>query len=163
MKCAMCPNPKDLQPKFINHRYRESGLDNVILRGVAHFRCGQCGEEYYGFGDLEQLHNLIAKALVMKPSPLTGKELKFLRKRLGLSGAELARRIDIAHETLSRYENGKLSTPRSVELLVRYMCATRFPDRAYDLHDLVLHKKSAHQNIEIKAANDGRWDLVSAA
>lgn len=46
-------------------------------------------------------------------------ELKRKRERLGLTQAELAKRLGIAKLTVLRYENGQTPIPRIVELALK--------------------------------------------
>ena len=55
MKCSMCENNKALKKSFVTVKYKASGLDNVTLTQVEHYKCEQCGEEYFKYGDLEKL------------------------------------------------------------------------------------------------------------
>lgn len=163
MKCVMCDNPKSLKTKAITIKYKESGLENVTLHGVEAHKCGRCGEEYYGFGDLEQLHGLIARVLVFKKGLLNGKELRFLRTYLGFSGSVFAERVGIAKETLSRFENNKQPMTKTFDLLVRALVTTKLPNRDYDSHDWWLNQqRKSLKQIELNAKNGG-WELKEAA
>ena len=163
MLCTSCTYDKTLKSTRITHKYRESGLDNVTLHGIQYEKCPKCGEEYFGYGDMEQLHALIARVLVSKKMPLTFREAKFLRKFLGLSGSEYAARIDVAHETVSRYETGKLKIPTQYDTLLRALVATKLPDRDYDLHDSILHLKGPVLKRISLSAGDGIWTLKKSA
>lgn len=165
MQCSMCDNPHDLKVERITHRYHESGLDNVTLRGVAHARCPKCGEEYFEFGNINQLHDLISEALVLKKGALKPAEFRFLRKHMGLSGAEFARRLQITHETVSRYETGGRAIPRVMDVLVRALAYSKLKDRRYEAHDLLLEESSrkALKKIEISSAGSSGWKLSPAA
>lgn len=144
-------------------KYKECGLDNVTLRGVDSHKCHQCGEEYLGFGDQEQLHSLIAKALTLKKGILTGKELRFLRTFLGLSGAMFAARVGVSKETVSRFENDKQPLSKTFDVLVKSLVANKLPDRDYDFHDSWLNQQSRDiKRIELNAKKDG-WHLKMAA
>ena len=163
MRCVECDNNQQLKEEQVTVRYQDCGLDNVILYGVQHSRCENCGEEYYGFGDLDRLHNLIARIVISKKGPVNEKELRFLRKRLGYSGAMFAERIGINPQTLSRYENGKLDIPRSIDIMLRSLVGNSLPDRAYDLHDILLNQKGkAVKKIELES-DGGEWSIRKAA
>jgi len=163
MKCVICDNPKALKKKPITMRYKQCGLENVVLHGVERFRCGHCGEEYINFGDQEQLHALIAGTLISKKGLLNGREVKFLRTYLGYSGAMFAKRVGYTKETLSRYENGKVEISKTFDILLRALVATSLPDRDYDLHDQILgEQRKTFKLIELNVKND-KWHLKQAA
>ena len=164
MKCVQCDNHKSLKKRATTLKYKQCGLDNVTLRGVEYFKCDQCGEEYFGFGDQEQLHALIAHVLLQKKGLLIGKEIRFLRTYLGYSSGIFAKLAGYTKETLSRFENGKVPISKTLNILIRALVATKLPDRRYDFHDLLLHHagESHQQRIELDARS-GDWRLKQAA
>ena len=165
MKCLNCENKKDIKKIVTNYKYKESGLNNVILQGVTFFKCEECNEEYYNFGDIEQLHNKIAEILLKKSDLLTAKEIRFLRKNVGYSGMMFAHLIGYSHEYLSRIENAKTEITESFDRLVRFAIATKScKDRAYDLHDLILKKTGKNLiRIELEKTDNGDWEEKLAA
>lgn len=143
MKCSVCESTKTLKTVSIpSYKYRECGLENVILHGVKESRCEDCGESYISFGDMEKLHALIAGCLIKKSDNLIGKEIKFLRKFLGYSGSVFSQLVGYEPEHLSRVESGKASVQVTFDHLVRSLVARKFPDRDYDLHDLFIEGKA---------------------
>ncbi len=163
MKCVLCENKKELKRKKITMKYKQCGLDNVTLRGVEYFKCNRCGEEYFGFGDQEKLHALIARALILKGESLKGRELRFLRTYLGFAGAVFATRLGVSKETVSRFENDKQPISKTFDLLVRALVATKLPDRDYDFHDWWLKQEGKNfKRIELNAEKNG-WHLKLAA
>jgi putative zinc finger/helix-turn-helix YgiT family protein len=163
MKCAMCDNPSLLKRRSVTVKYKESGLDNVTLHGVEYFKCDRCGEEYFGYGDIEKLHQLIAGLLIQKKGLLTGKEIRFLRTYLGYSGALFAKFTGYAPESISRMENGKQDILKAFDRLVRSLVANKLPDRDYDLHDSWLKGEGKTlRRIEI-AVRDDHWIVKQAA
>jgi len=163
MRCVLCPNNKKLPLERITIHYKECGLDNVTLFGVERHKCDKCGEEYYGYGNLEKLHDLIASILIKKSDLLNGKEVRFLRKYLGYSGAMFSQLIDYDRSTLSRIETDKQDITKIFDRLVRLFVKERLPDRDYDLHDHYL-KKSGRiiERIELQKHHDN-WKLKRAA
>jgi transcriptional regulator with XRE-family HTH domain len=57
--------------------------------------------------------------LFVTVNPVTADELKRKRERLGLTQAELAKRLGITKITILRYENGQTEIPRVVELAMK--------------------------------------------
>jgi hypothetical protein len=48
MKCSICDNDKKLTKEVLpTYKYKECGLDNVILSGLTVNRFEKCGEEYH--------------------------------------------------------------------------------------------------------------------
>jgi putative zinc finger/helix-turn-helix YgiT family protein len=159
----MCENKEELKKGVTTLRYKDCGLENVTLHGVEYFKCPDCGEVYYSFGDIEKLHQTIARVLIQKKTLLNGHEVRFLRSYLGYSGTYFARLTGYAKESISRMENGKQKIIKPFDRLVRSMVATRLPDRDYHWHDLWLREEGKSlKRIELRAKNKG-WILEEAA
>ena len=86
--------------------YDESGLSNVHLVGIDVFTCPKCNEESAEIPAVGHLHEVIARQLVKKASPLKGEEIRFLRKHAGFPAKKFAALLDQTPENLSRVENG---------------------------------------------------------
>jgi len=96
-----------------------SGLSNVFLAGVRYNVCSVCGKRSAEIPALKQLLLVIARELVRQASPLTGEEIRYLRKQLGKKAADLARMFDVAMETYSRWENDKQCPSAMADRLIR--------------------------------------------
>jgi DNA-binding transcriptional regulator YiaG len=86
------------------YQYRESGLENVFVRGVGIYKC-KCGKEYVQLPGAQEVHDKVASALLSKSSLLTGPEAKFLRKWLRLTSEEMANVLGYTRVSVSRWEN----------------------------------------------------------
>ena len=159
----MCDNKKALKKTKITHKYKECGLENVTLIGVEYHRCDKCGEEYFGYGNIEKLHEAIANVLLRKKDFLTGQEVRFLRKHLGYSGAVFAKIIGYDDATLSRLETDAQPITKAFDRLVRFTVAAKIPDRNYDLHDQILKGEGMKfDRIELTSTTHGDWKLKAA-
>ena len=65
---------------------------------------------------------------MLKPSELTGKEIRFLRKYIGLTGEQFGRKLGLTKEHISRIENEKHPAGTQTERLVRYVSISADPD-----------------------------------
>ncbi len=102
-----CPNCKsELICEFSSYVYTECGLDNVRLEDVEICNCS-CGEKIVSIPHMPELHNLIGLRLIKKKSLLNGKEIRFLRKNMGLTGINLAKRLGVDNATISRWEKDR--------------------------------------------------------
>lgn len=88
------------------YQYRESGVDYVYLIGVIQYEC-TCGEQYVEIPRINELHLLIGKHIVCKKELLSGEEVRFLRKELGMKSKDMAAALSMEPETYSRWENSK--------------------------------------------------------
>ena len=161
MKCSMCDNKKSLKKKKISkYLYKDCGLNNVILHNLQTARCDQCGEVYFHFGNPDELHRLIAHALIKKGDLLTGKELRFLRKYLGYSSMVFSKLVGYKVEHLSRLENGKALVQEVFDRLVRLLILERAPDQDYHLQDLFLEGKLMKiEWLEFSLSPQKKWRL----
>ena len=67
-----------------SYHYKESGLDYVWLIGILQYKCKKCGEHYVEIPRINDLHLLIGKNIVCKKELLSGQEVRFLRKEIGM-------------------------------------------------------------------------------
>jgi putative zinc finger/helix-turn-helix YgiT family protein len=115
-----------------HYRYAESGLPNVVIEDAVKVTvCERCGETYTSIPDIEELHRQIVAAVIRKKGRLAPAEIRFLRKWLGWSGVDFARRTGTKPETVSRWENGKASMSPQADRLVRLLVAKETPVMEY--------------------------------
>jgi transcriptional regulator with XRE-family HTH domain len=115
----------------------ESGLDNVMLRGVELLKCEKCGSVTPVLSKINQLMSVIASALVLKPSGLTGREIRFLRKHMGLTGERFGRKLGLTKEHVSRIENEKHPAGQQTDRLVRFVAIAAVPNVREELDGLL--------------------------
>ena len=101
------------------YRFVDSGLSNVYLVGVKYWVCQVCGAQAAEIPAPEQLMNMIAEAIVMRPGVLCGAEIKFLRKRVGKKASDFAELINNTPEHFSKLETGALPVKEATDKLVR--------------------------------------------
>lgn len=133
-KCGDCGSPNVKKEKE-NYRYTECGLDNVVLEDLTVHRCQACGAVAIDIPRIEVLHQTIARTVAAQPERLSPKEIRFLRKWLGLSGADFANKIGADRSTVSRWEN--VDNPQAMglasERLLRLMVMTGTPADSYPI------------------------------
>jgi len=125
MRCPICREGTLSAQLVKNYHYRESGLENVYLAGIPVRTCGGCGERLVSIPNIEGLHRAIALALIRKEERLTPMEVRFLRKSLGWSGADFARKFHTSPQQVSRWESVKApgAMSKANELLLRSLVA----------------------------------------
>lgn len=104
------------------YHYVGADLTNVYLVGVKYRIEKETGFQQADIPCLPGLLDALAKALLGKRSPLSGDEVRFLRKRLRTPSKEFAGFVGMSSEQYSRIENGATLTP-SVDRLVRLLYA----------------------------------------
>lgn len=120
MKCHNC-NSEMKQTNEAYH-YMESGLDNVYLHDVDFYRC-ECGENFASIPAIIELNAVIALHLIKKKTFLTGQEVRFLRKNIGLSAKAFSEFIGMDNATVSRWENNKGTIDKSNDRMIRLFYA----------------------------------------
>jgi putative transcriptional regulator len=165
MQCPSCDSKKQMKSEVIVHKFKESGLDNIILNGVRQYRCSQCGEVLFDFGDINQLNTLIADTLLRKKDLLTGQEIRFLRTHIGYSSEMFARILGLDKTSLSRIENNRSKISNQVNMAVRLAVAGKMIDRNYDFHDLIIALENedliSFKQAQFKASLKGSWQLLA--
>jgi len=116
-RCGNCG--QSAKKTSTNYLFRESGLRNVVLKNIEVIKCGHCGNEDPVIHKMADLMRQIAQALVEKPYALTGEEIRFLRKYLGMSGGAFARLLHTDKTVLSRWENNQIDVGSKSDLLIR--------------------------------------------
>ena len=104
--------------KTAEYHYVESGLDNLILQDINVFEC-VCGENIVRIPAVDELHRLVGMRIIEKIAPLTGNEIRFLRKNMGMRAMKLAGFMGIDNATVSRWENGKQKISKSHDHFLR--------------------------------------------
>ena len=91
-------------------------------------KCTKCGEETYAGADLANIDLAIAGELASH-GVATPEAFSFMRRALGMRALELARLLDVAPETVSRWEHGKLPLERGPVALLSAMVLDRIEGR----------------------------------
>ena len=119
MYCTCGAKPKI--KKVALYHYQECGLPNVYLAGIDVAVCKDCDERFPIIPAILDLYEKIGEAVALKPQTLTGVEVKFLRKQLGLTAAQWASFMKTDKATISRWENDHNPIGRQSDALVRYL------------------------------------------
>jgi len=118
IKCPKCGNL--IQSKIGDYQYKESGLDNVFLENIPVYDCS-CGISFASIFRVSMLNDLISETLLKKPTLLSGKEIRFLRKSLYISSKDFARILDIGKTTLSKWENDTQRHRKGYDKFIRLL------------------------------------------
>lgn len=147
------------------YRYTLGGLPRLRLIGITVHRCPKCSFDVPSIPQIEGLHRLITLQLLRKPAPLDGEEIRFLRKRIGLSQTLFARYLQMHQESLSRIERGERAIGDTTERWLRSVVA------GYELNKRhvaqFIQRLAEGRTFETMAARmyelaDKRWRKVAA-
>lgn len=123
-KCPACGSD-EVKTESGRHRFTASGLDNVWLTSVPFAVCETCGERTMRLPDPVGIMKCIGEEVITTPGPLSGKEIRFLRKSLFLKSGEFADLIGVTRATVSRWENGETSPDTPNDRLIRLTYANK--------------------------------------
>jgi DNA-binding transcriptional regulator YiaG len=98
------------------YHYTESGLKNIWLKNGYVVKNTPYGEAV-SIQDVEGLHKLIGTIIARRPK-LTGPELRFLRKEMGMSQKGLADFVGTSEQTVSLWER-RGTVPKSSDRLIK--------------------------------------------
>lgn len=99
--------------------YRRSGLDNIYLLNGFEIEEDEDGEKYVTVLDVDGLHKAIGLHLVSNRKVLSPKEIKFLRRTLDLTQAEMGRLINQSVQQVARWEKGENNINGPADRLLR--------------------------------------------
>ena len=133
-----------------------TGLPNVFL-------LGGFIEEPQGsvaYRDIDGLYRALAGAIAMRSGALTGAELRFLRKRLGLTQEDVAKLGDKSAQIAAKWEKGTAPVPLAESTVLRHIWLERHARRYLaaavrslldDTHDAV------HGSYCMRYTNEAGW------
>jgi putative zinc finger/helix-turn-helix YgiT family protein len=134
------------------------GLPAIILHDLTVISCARCGHSELAVPAIEELHHAVARAIIAKRQRLMPKEIRFLRKQLGLSAIELATHLGATPESVSRWENGKTPMGVTVDRLLRLMVVVAH-GTAYSLNALRIVARQEPRAVPIHVRwHDGAWE-----
>jgi putative zinc finger/helix-turn-helix YgiT family protein len=121
----MCPNcgSEDVLISRGEHKFTESGLDNIILKNVEIKKCNNCGEKVVSIPKPNQLLKIIGEQIILNPNRLSPSEIKFLRKNIYLKIKEFAKIMGVTRATVSRWENEHSAPSGPEDRLIRLVYA----------------------------------------
>lgn len=144
-----------------HYHYRECGLDNVWLVNGASLESTPYGKGV-SIPHIEGLHSYIAQTLCDKPSPLTGREFRFLRKELDFSQKLLGEMFGRT-ERMIRDTESKEEVKEPYNLFIRHLYLESIrPDSSYTelFERLRTLDTEWHQDMTLAPNENGAWSAV---
>ena len=145
------------------YHYRTCGLDDVyLLNGFS------VEDTDYGRGvsvhNVEDLHRAIGWHLICDKKPLSAREFRFLRKQMGFTQDQLAKRLRVDVQTVARYEKEQAAIPGAVDAILRVLYAfylipedQRMQVLTGVIDELEDRENSVNRTMYFRQTNDG-WD-----
>lgn len=119
--CSSCG--KEALVKNIDYRFDEIGIP-VLLTDIDVISCPHCGNIDPIIPDLNGLMHVIAFATISQSCKMSGHEIRFLRKYLGMNGRKFSELLHIDPTTLSKWENGEDEIGPQSDRLIRLLAST---------------------------------------
>lgn len=158
-KCGVCESKMKKKRETVPY---ECGLDGILLENMEVYLCPKCGEREVEVRNTLSLHHEIAMALARKTERLGPKEIRFLRKYLGLSSTEFAQKVGVDKATVSRWE--RVEEPTSMggqtERLLRVLVMSERPVESYSLDEVAV-KEPKTMNLRFAPERSG-WRAHAA-
>ena len=112
-------------PKYLD---KLMGVRVLLINSA--FEANHEGARSIAVSDIDGLEVAIAVARATVPHKLTGKEIRFLRKALGMKATDLAHFLDVTPETVSRWENDRERITTNAERVFRIKIITDLREKA---------------------------------
>ena len=114
------------------YHYTQCGLDDIYLLNGFH-RYTIEGEVGVAVQDADGLHRAIALNIVRNRTLVCGKEVRFLRKLLDLTQAELAHWLGYHSQQIARWEKGQGTINSSADRLLRLIFTASLEEGGTDI------------------------------
>lgn len=110
------------------HKLKGSGLPNVYLvGGVTVEDAGD--DQTTAYANLDGLYKAIARAIAIRSGSMNCNELRFLRKRLEITQADVGALGGKTEQAAAKWEKGTLPIPKAEANLLRLLALSRFGTR----------------------------------
>jgi DNA-binding transcriptional regulator YiaG len=130
-RCSKCEEPA--RRTRGNYLFGESGLSNAVIKDIQIVRCERCGNVDPIIPRLSEVISVLTSAIVRKPCPLTGEEVRFLRKQIDMNGETFARHLGVDKTTLSKWENNQIPIGTNSDRLIRAVVLALGPGSKPDI------------------------------
>jgi putative transcriptional regulator len=117
------------------YHYTECGLDDIYLLSGYSIEQTSYGEGV-SISHVDELHDQIGYFLITEKKVLSGKELRFLRKEMDLTQAELGILVGLSDQQVARWEKEQCGIPNAADYLLRHFYLKHI-NKEYDLRDLI--------------------------
>src|SRR5256885_11159811 len=148
-RCWKCGNATPTKSTF--HAERKIG-GQVFVADLPARECTSCGERTVSGPDLLAFDAAVVGELA-RSGASSPDALKFLRKTMALTAAELGELLELRPETISRIENGKMPVDRRTVALVSALALDPLAGRSETADRLraLAHPPKGRQRVDVKA------------
>lgn len=132
MRCMECSND---QMTRRSEREERSVAGYTFVADMPVHRCERCGEAVFDYASLHGFNLAIAGKLA-ELGASSNEAFKFMRTAIGMKAAELAALLEVAPETISRWETGQRSVDRGALMVLGAMVLDRIEGKTTTLDRL---------------------------
>lgn len=108
------------EPAHKPYHYKECGLDNIFLMNGFAIDVVD-GEEYVSVENVDGLWKAISINLVTSRKTFSPQEIRFLRRQMKMSQAELAKYLRVEDQTVARWEKSVTKIPGPADISLRVL------------------------------------------
>ncbi|MDQ7015578.1 MAG: helix-turn-helix domain-containing protein [Gammaproteobacteria bacterium] len=145
------------------YKYTECGLRNIQLRNGYEIYHTEHGESV-GIHDVYGLHKIIGLHIVNNKPNITGTEIRFLRKELGLSQVEFAQILGVSEPSVRNWEKSRGKFTKPAERLLRLLYREHVSENGIvrELIDRVskINRDNYQKVLELEETDSG-WGQVA--
>ena len=129
-KCINCESSKGMARFEDETLTIKHGRNRVQVEGLSGWRCSACGEVEFD-ADSARRYAAAGDELILRERKQQSREIRRIRRKLGLSQVAAARLTGGGHNAFSRYERGEVMPMPAVINLFRLL--DRHPELLKDL------------------------------
>jgi transcriptional regulator with XRE-family HTH domain len=147
------------------YHYTECGLDDVYLASGYELENTEYGEAV-SVKNADGLHVAIGVYLAKEEKTLSGKELRFLRKEMGLTQAELGQYVGLDAQTVARWEKDQYPITAAADAVVRILYLEHVGKLPQNIRELLTKLEELDSQLEGKVLfekTNGNWKPRLAA
>jgi HTH-type transcriptional regulator/antitoxin MqsA len=96
---------------------------SFMVEGLEYNRCTACGEEFLAAGQGDELRRRAAAMARVEFGRLSGEEIRSIRRSLGLTQAQLEKRLGISEGLIGRWERGEVLQSEIADRYLRDLMA----------------------------------------
>ena len=123
--CPMCRTPTPWEPRYSNETYRYKGQE-FSLSDIEYSVCRECGFDLVLPHQTRRNEARVRDEHRRIDGLLTGRQIKAIRKRLGLTQAQAARLMGGGDNAFSKYERGEVTQSAAMNSVLLLLDV--FPD-----------------------------------
>lgn len=146
MRCAGCGNGQMIRR---NEREERSVAGYAFVADMPAYVCERCDETVFDY-DVLHAFNLAIAGKLAELGASSNEAFKFMRTAIGMRAADLAALLDVAPETVSRWETGQRSVDRGALMVLGAIVLDQIEGKTKTLDRLQALREPAKSTAEVR-------------